>query len=506
MKKQSFLKEFNVQWLAPLMVYFAAGLGGLTALSGTFLVKERFGFDVAFLISVGFWAGLPWTIKVSIGHLVDIFWKYRGLIICFAATLMGFCIYSMAILATNPTDTFFLELKGTYLFCAITIPFCYMIQDAIADGMTVDAVEKGLNKETSEEERKNAHSSIQTLGRFSIVLAGIFVGVFNIFFFNGSETKTKDQLTELYIQTYWVSLVIPILSIMGVIISFLGSKIKEEKEKTEINFKLIVGSLLLISFSIGVGVLDFKFSKEIVFITSFIVLVYLAKLLSKNLTKEEKITLVCTGACLFTFRAMPSVGPGLNWWMIDDLKFDPSFLAKLGFIGSILALSGIFIYKLWFSKLSIYKIISLLTIIGTILFLPTLGMWHGLHIWLENTTGGLLGAKFIALVDETLTSPLMELAMIPMLAWISQTAPYEHKAAWFATLASLSNLALTLSRIFTDWLNKIWVVSAGKIVDGVWINGNYENLGSLMWTTTIIGLLVPLTVVFICVSIEKIKQ
>lgn len=504
MKKLEMFKDFNIQWLAPLMVYFAAGLGGLTGLSGTFLIKEKFGFDAEFLITVGFWAGLPWTIKISVGHIVDLFWKYRGWVIVFAAGLMGLSLFTMAQLATNPSSApAFLGLQGTYLICSVVIPLCYMIQDAVADGMTVDSVEKSMNENASEDEKNKAHESLQALGRLAIVSGGIAVGIINIIFFSNTEDLPKEQLIDLYIKIYWYSLGIPVISIIGVLINLFGKKIEDHKEKTKMNLNLLLGSFVLASFAILSGVINFKFAKETVFLFSFIVLFYLAKMLSKDLTREQKITLVCTGMCIFVYRSMPSVGPGLNWWMIDVLKFDPGFLAKLGFIGSIVALTSIFFYRTFFSKLSIYKIISILTIIGTILFIPTLAMWHGLHIWLEQVSGGLLGAKFIALVDETLASPITELAMIPMLAWISQTAPYEHKAAWFATLASLSNIALSLARIITNWMNQTWVVTGGKMVDGQWVVGNYENLGYLLWTTTIIGFATPLLAAWICSNYEK---
>jgi hypothetical protein len=61
--KRTFIDIFRqLRWsfLPPLMVYFAAGISGLTAIVGTFFVKEYLGLSAAFLAALGFWAGLPW--------------------------------------------------------------------------------------------------------------------------------------------------------------------------------------------------------------------------------------------------------------------------------------------------------------------------------------------------------------------------------------------------------------------------------------------------------------
>ena len=41
------------------MVYLAAGVSGLTAIVGTFFVKDSLGLSAAFLAAIGFWAGIP---------------------------------------------------------------------------------------------------------------------------------------------------------------------------------------------------------------------------------------------------------------------------------------------------------------------------------------------------------------------------------------------------------------------------------------------------------------
>ena len=73
-------------YLPPLMVYMAAGVQGLTGIVGTFLVKEHLGLSAEFLAALAFWAGLPWALKMPIGHLVDIFWRHKSGFIVLGAT------------------------------------------------------------------------------------------------------------------------------------------------------------------------------------------------------------------------------------------------------------------------------------------------------------------------------------------------------------------------------------------------------------------------------------
>src|SRR5437762_13894628 len=81
-------REMRLSYLPPLMVYVAAGISGLTAIVATFYIKERLGLSAEFLAGLGFWAGLPWALKVPLGHLVDLIWRWKGaLVFVGAATI-----------------------------------------------------------------------------------------------------------------------------------------------------------------------------------------------------------------------------------------------------------------------------------------------------------------------------------------------------------------------------------------------------------------------------------
>src|SRR5210317_1041798 len=69
------VREMRWSYLPPLMVYFAAGISGFTGIIESFFVKESLGLSAGFLAGLGFWAGLPWALKIPLGHLVDLFWR-----------------------------------------------------------------------------------------------------------------------------------------------------------------------------------------------------------------------------------------------------------------------------------------------------------------------------------------------------------------------------------------------------------------------------------------------
>jgi hypothetical protein len=132
------------------------------------------------------------------------------------------------------------------------------------------------------------------------------------------------------------------------------------------------------------------------------------------------------------------------------------------------------------ARTQIPAIIVMLTVVGTLLTLPNIGMYYGLHEWTQEHFG--FGARTIAIVDASITSPFVQLSAIPMLTLIAVHAPPGRRATWFALMASLMNLALQAGGIATKYLNKAFVVE----------RGGYEHLGSLMIVVTAIALAVPL--------------
>jgi len=117
--------------------------------------------------------------------------------------------------------------------------------------------------------------------------------------------------------------------------------------------------------------------------------------------------------------------------------------------------------------------------------LPFVGMYYGLHEWTQATFG--FGARTIAIVDTLADSPLGQVAMVPMLAWIAREAPAKQKATYFAVMAAFTNLALSASNLFTSYFNKIFIIE----------RGDYSELGTLMIAVVATALVLPVLTVLL---------
>jgi hypothetical protein len=137
-----------------------------------------------------------------------------------------------------------------------------------------------------------------------------------------------------------------------------------------------------------------------------------------------------------------------------------------------------------------------------VLSLPTLGLYYGIHHWTAAMTGGVVDARFIALVNTALESPLGQISMIPMLIWIAQSAPDRLKATYFAVMASFTNLALSAAQLATKHLNGVFVVTrevknaAGQVTTPA----DYSELGMLLVVVTVIGFAAPMLAIAIAKS------
>jgi hypothetical protein len=135
------VRQLRWSFLPPLMVYFAAGISGLTAIVGVFFVKDYLGLSAAFLAGLGFWAGLPWTLKLPLGHLVDILWRWKGLLVYVGAGMIAASLLIMYALISSPAAMGeIMPVAAWYVVSVLLAPCGYVLQDSVADAMSVEAV------------------------------------------------------------------------------------------------------------------------------------------------------------------------------------------------------------------------------------------------------------------------------------------------------------------------------------------------------------------------------
>jgi hypothetical protein len=426
--------------------------------------------------------------KMPVGHLVDLIWRWKALLVFLGAAMIAVSLLIMIGLISHiEAMSAIMGAKQWYVLSALLAPTGYMIQDSVADAMTVEAVPRvdEHGKPYDEAARKAMHTTMQTLGRVALIGGLALVAAANIYLFHGTEDLSREAKRALYGNVYTAALVIPLISVLGVLLHHFLKHERETFEKTKPNWAVLGGSLVFVGITLAVGLGGVPYAEEIIFAGSLAIIVFLLWRLARELEPAARNALVATAIVLFLFRAVPGTGDGTTWWMIDVLKFDEGFQARLALIAYALTLVGMFALRGFMAKHSIATIVVVLSVAAALMALPTIGMYYGLHAWTAQHTGGMVDARVIMMFNTALESPLGQIAMIPMLAWIANSAPAKLKATYFAVMASFSNLALAASQLGTVYLNRVFVVK----------RGDYSELGELMITAAVLTLLLPLVAV-----------
>ncbi|MDH4292761.1 MAG: hypothetical protein OEV84_01595, partial [Betaproteobacteria bacterium] len=215
-------REMRLSFLPPLMVYMAAGISGLTGIVGTFFVKDYLGLSAAFLAGLMFWAGVPWALKMPLGHLVDLIWRWKSILVFIGAGMIAASLGIMVGLLTDREAMSAILAPGAWYVASVLLGVIgYVLQDVVADAMTVEAVPRvdAAGQPIDAAKRKLMNTTMQTLGRVAIIGGGVFVALINLYLFSGVKTLSEDQKVDIYRQIYLMAMFIPVISVTGVFIA-----------------------------------------------------------------------------------------------------------------------------------------------------------------------------------------------------------------------------------------------------------------------------------------------
>jgi BT1 family len=434
-------------YLPVLLTYFCFGASTVTSVAMLYFEKDALGFTPAEAAGVAFWVGLPWSMKMVAGVASDvypIFGSRRGayLLVGTLCSLIGY-----AALATTVSS------RGMYLAMSVLITVGFMVQDVVADALSV---------EIAENDEELGH--IQTLGRMALLIGGISVG-----YLSGVLAARLGARG-----TFAAAMLLPLL--VAASVGFVRSRRRQTPTAAaagplasgSARLVLLVG-LAYAALGVGLELFQAPFSREIALVVSG----GLIGLLLRRVGVSRAVAVAAL--VIFLFRAAPIVGQGYSYWAIDHLGFDQKFLGLLAQVSSVLGLVGLLVFRKTIVKRSVSFTLFWVMIAGAILYLPSIGLFYGLHEWLG------ISARTFAVIDTTISAPLAQLAMVPMLILIARSAPPGAEATMFAIMASLMNLALSASQLFTEYLNVAFAVT----------QADYSGLGRLMITVGVLGL-VPL--------------
>ncbi|GAA6199006.1 hypothetical protein [Aquicoccus sp. SU-CL01552] len=514
-------RQLRWSFLPPLMVYFAYGASGITSVVGTFFIKDYLDVSAAFVAGLAFWTGLPWALKMPMGHLVDLMWRWRWVLVFIGAGLIAASFTIMYGLANRtPWMTEVMPVTAWFVLASLLSPCGYVIQDSVADALSVEAVPKldATGAPLDDDTLRAQHTTMQTLGRVALIGALTVVAALNITLFSGIEALPLAEQGAVYGRVYLMGLAIPVISVSGVILAMIQQRrhiaalvargisrteaeaqFAPESGAVKPNWSYFIGGGLFVAVTLTVGLSDMPYSQEIIFAGSMAVVLFLMRQLIAVLEPAKARALIGTAIIIFIFRATPLPGAGATWFTIDELGFDQQFLAVLSLIISMLTLVGMFVLRPLMANHSIVYIVVLLSLAAGLLSLPNIGLFYGVQTWTAALTGGIVDARFIAIIDAAVESPLGQIAMIPMLAWIARNAPENLKATFFAVMASFTNLALSASSLGTRYMNEIFTVTrevrdeAGALVTPA----DYSQLGWLLITVALITVALPLLAVVV---------
>ena len=123
-----------------------------------------------------------------------------------------------------------LTVETWFVISVILAPVGYVVQDVVADAMTVEAVpltdDQGVDY--SRDQIKIMHTTMQTLGRFAIIGGTVLVALANVILFSNVDSLEQADKIELYGSIYIYALIIPVVSVLGV---FLAAYLRNQKIK-----------------------------------------------------------------------------------------------------------------------------------------------------------------------------------------------------------------------------------------------------------------------------------
>ena len=462
------VRAMRWRYLPLLMIYYAYGALGLITIAETFWIKEDLTLSPAELASVAVWLTLPWTIKMVFGQLADsvpVFGSQRRAYVFIGASLVAGGLVTLAGAAGGWID--FASKNALYIAAQLLIVIGIVLQDVIADAMTTEVVDRerpdGSPRPKHEVERELG--LVQVLGRLAL-----WSGVLSVAGLSGWLAQIYSYET-----IFLLGLAIPAISLTGALLVRL-----DHTERRPVDWRILGGGVLFGAVVIAIGLGGVPFGQELIFLVSVTVIALMLFRIAQELDEAHRKKILYAALVIFLYRATPGVGEGYRWFTIDVLGFDEAFYGTLAQIGAGLSLAGAWLFSDVITRQPIARVLLWLTILGTVLSLPTIALALRWDEWTEAVFG--FGAHTIALVDTTASSPFAELSMIPALTLVAINAPAGRRATWFALMASLMNLALVAGQLETKYLNWIFAVDRGA----------YGHLPELTIAAVTIGLVVPL--------------
>ncbi len=447
-------------------VYFVQGAVGLAGLAKLFFLKDEIGLNEVQFATLAAISLIPFTIKPLYGLISDffpIFGRRRKFYILLGSALNAGSWYFLS----TGVDQYW------PIFCAfIGINLGLAIVDVIADGMVVER----SDKETVGKLQTLCWGSLSIAGLLTAVAGGYLVQIFSpqkvflitaflplLTFIQGclisdpkiiEDTHSNKEVKTLEVFCGILGINIFLATIFFFTISYLNPQTAmTENFASSVTFALIVGNIATVF------------------------------LLDRYVQPFPKRLFLGAVLFLFLWRAMPNIGAQFSYFIINELKWDSVFLGYVDFVSNIGKIIGAILFWVLFDRVSLRKIFF-----WTILIASAAGFLNLVFVYqpaflTHFTILDFPGIMVFALSTELILGILFYVGFLPLFKLAAQIVPKGVEATMFALVASFMNLGLLVS----TW-------SGGHLGGAMGVvDGNYENLDTLIITATCVNLvLLPL--------------
>ena len=467
------IRAFRLAYLPLLTVYLASGALGLIAVADSFWVKKSLTLTPAELASLAVWLQLPWSAKMVVSEFVDalpIFGSQRRAYTFLGAGLIAAGLIVLAGAAGGWIA--FAAPERLYVLAQLLVVIGSVVQEVVADAMSPAVVARvkadGTPRAKADIDRDLA--MVEVLARLTYS-----VGAFAVGWIAGLLAKHLSYQT-----VFLLGLIVPVLSVSGGLLVRLGPT-----RRRALDWRVFGGGIALAAVATLLGLSAFRFAQETVFLVSLAMICLMLRRVAARLEPHVRRRIAVAAAMIFAFRAVPMLGEGYRWFAIDRLGFDEAFFGVLQLTGTGVGLAAMWLLTDQVVRRPAATVLIWLTFLAAFLFLPSLLLVNGAHVWTERTLG--FGARSIALIDEAAQSPLALLSTVPLLAVVAVHAPPDQRATWFALIASLMSLAIVASQLLTKYLNLIFPIDRGA----------YDALPGLVLSVVAIAVVLPLTAILV---------
>ena len=253
------------------MIYFAYGALGLIDVTRDMWIKESLRLSPSELAGIGVWLGLPWTVKMVFGQLVDsvpIFGSQRRSYILIGAALTA-C--GMLVLAAAAAGTLQLARpEHAYLLGSLLIVIGTLAQDVVADAMSTEVVPRtdDAGNPRPDHDIRAELGLVQVLGRLALS--------FGILAVAGASGWLASFLGRPTV--FLLGLTIPVISVIGV---FLIRA--EQVERHALDWRILGGGIAFGALVVALGVSAVPLAQEVIFALSMIVICIMLVLVTREL-------------------------------------------------------------------------------------------------------------------------------------------------------------------------------------------------------------------------------